>query len=276
MICLAACCLATTVFCALATAQSHEPPENNKETIALFNGKNLDGWYVFLRNGERNNDPKRVFTVQDGLLRISGEEFGCITTDEEYENYEIEVEYKTGTQMFAPREGRAFDCGVLLHSIGSDGAYGGVWMSSIECQIIDGGAGDLLVVAHDGSQVDNLRLSATVTPQSLVDHENGYYFAPEGVPVTVYKTSPRINRIGRDPNWQDTAHFRGENEIEKPAGQWNVLKCVAQGDTIIVYLNGKLVNRAFHVRPTKGRIQIQSEGAELFFKRIDLTPLPAK
>ena len=244
-----------------------------QDSTALFNGKNLDGWYIFLRDRGRDNDPKQVFTVQNGWIRVSGEEFGCITTNEEYENYVLEVEYKTGEQTFAPRVDKAFDCGVLLHATGSDGAYGGIWMNSIECQIIDGGTGDLLVVAEDGSQVENLHLSATVTPQSLVDNKNGHYFDPDGVPVTIYKTSPRINRIGRDPNWQDTARFRGENEIEKPAGDWNVLKCIVRGESITVYLNGKLVNHASKVKPACGRIQIQSEGAELFFKRIDLTPL---
>lgn len=241
--------------------------------IPLFNGQNLDGWYVFLKNRGRDNDPNKVFTVQNGMIRITGEEFGCLTTDEEFENYTLEVEYKTGEKTYPPREGRAYDCGVLLHSHGKDGAYGNVWMNSIECQIIDGGTGDLLVVSHDGSTVNELTLSALVTPESLVAHENGYYFDPDGVPVTIYKTAPRINRIGRDPKWQDTAHFRGENEIESLPGEWNLLKCVVKTDIITVYLNGKLVNRAFHVRPSKGRIQIQSEGAEMFFKRIDLTPI---
>ena len=48
----------------------------NDKTIKLFNGNNLDGWYTFLQNRGRNNDPKHVFTVRDGMIRISGEEWG--------------------------------------------------------------------------------------------------------------------------------------------------------------------------------------------------------
>ena len=48
----------------------------------LFNGQNLDGWYTYLKDRGRDNDPKKVFTVSDGQIRISGEEWGCITTEQ--------------------------------------------------------------------------------------------------------------------------------------------------------------------------------------------------
>jgi len=67
--------------------------------------------------------------------------------------------------------------------------------------------------------------------------------------------------------------FRGENDIEKPTGEWNRIECIAMDDKISIILNGTLVNQALKVKPSSGRIQIQSEGAEIFFKRIDLTPL---
>ena len=40
----------------------------------------------------------------------------------------------------------ARDSGILLHCVGPDGAAGGNWMESQECQIIEGGCGDLLMV----------------------------------------------------------------------------------------------------------------------------------
>ena len=110
----------------------------------IFNGKNLKGWYTFLKESGKNNDPKKVFTVEDGMIRISGEEWGCITTDKEYENYTLTVEFKWGEKTWAPRADRARDCGVLIHSRGVDGGYGGVWMHSIEVQLIEGGTGDLV------------------------------------------------------------------------------------------------------------------------------------
>jgi hypothetical protein len=38
----------------------------------------------------------------------------------------------------------------------------------------------------------------------------------------------------------------------------------------MIYLNGILVNQAVDSQPQKGKIQIQSEGAEIFFRRIEI------
>ena len=70
----------------------------SNKTVKLFNGENLDGWYTYIKGRGKNSDPKKVFTVSDGMVRISGEEFGCITTENEYENYKISLEYKWGGQ----------------------------------------------------------------------------------------------------------------------------------------------------------------------------------
>src|SRR6267142_1117426 len=233
--------------------------------ISLFNGKNLDGWYTFLRNRGRDNDPKKVFTVQDKLIRISGEEWGCITTREEYANYKLVVEFKWATQTYAPREDNARDNGVLLHSIGEDGASSGVWMHSIECQIIEGGTGDFIVVGDGSAQFE------VTSPAAAEKQGDSYIFKPAGSPVTIH--GGRINWFGRDPDWKDVKGLRGKNDVEKPAGEWNRIECIAEQDKLSILLNGILVNQAFHVKPSKGRIQIQSEGAEIFFRRVELTPL---
>lgn len=236
-------------------------PEDG-EILHLFNGKNLAGWYTFLKHGGRDNDPKGVFTVQDGMIRISGEEWGCITTNEEFENYTLVVEFKWGDISFEPRVDKARDSGVLLHSQGEDGSKNGTWIHSIECQIIEGGTGDFIVV---GNGTDQFQITALVAPEKQV---YAYVFDPTGERVTIQEG--RINWFGRDPGWKDIHGFRGENDIEKPAGEWNRLECIAKEDQLTIYLNGTLVNRATHVRPNKGKIQIQSEGAEIFFRRIDL------
>lgn len=239
-------------------------PAKSKKTHSLFNQKDLDGWYTFLKDRGRDNDPKRVFTVTDGVLRISGEEWGCITTREEFENYHLITEFRWGDQTYEPRKDRARDSGILLHSVGSDGDHGGIWMYSIECQIIEGGTGDFLVV---GDQSPKYSITCLVG-----DHMHGSspVFQPDGKAVTIQ--SGRINWYGRDPGWKDTLGFRGNLDVEKPAGDWNTLECIAMGDSLTAILNGVVVNQAFHVRPVKGRIQIQSEGAEIFFRRIELMP----
>ncbi|MGV3556597.1 3-keto-disaccharide hydrolase [Larkinella arboricola] len=239
-----------------------------KKPVKLFNGKNLSKWYVFIENRGRNKDVKKVFTVEDGLIHISGEEYGSIVTKKEYENYQLTVEFKWGDKTFAPRATQARDNGVLLHSTGPDGGYHGIWMRSIECQIIEGGTGDFLVVG-DGSE--NYALTAPVAPKQ---EGRGNVFSPTGSPLTIHKG--RIDWFDRDPAWKDVKGFRGAKDIEKPVGEWNTMVCVAEGDQISIFLNGVLVNQAFQVKPAKGRIQIQSEGAEMFVRKVELTPLPKK
>lgn len=236
-----------------------------EEPVQLFNGKDLDGWYTFLRGHGKNHDPNSVFTVRDGILRISGEDWGCITSEEEFGDYRLEVEFRWGEITHAPREDRARDSGVLLHSTGEDGAHGGVWMHSIEVQLIEGGTGDLLCVG-DGSET--FSVTSPVAPEK---QGSSHVYAAGGEPVTIHQG--RINWWGRDPAWEDVKDFRGPQDVEKPVGEWNHLDIVARQGAITVRLNGVLVNEALDCTPRRGRIQVQSEGAELFIRRIAWTAL---
>ena len=239
-----------------------------KNKVTLFNGKNLDGWYTFVQNRGRDIDPKNVFTVQNGMIRISDEEWGGITSNEEFENYRLIVEFKWGGKTFAPRLENARDSGILLHSVGEDGASNGIWMHSIECQVIEGGTGDFIVVG-DGSK--DFSITSPVAPGK---QGSSYIFQTKGELATI--NSGRINWFGRDPNWKDVIDFRGSQDVEKPVGEWNKVECVVDGDEITIFLNGILVNHASNVKPSKGRIQIQSEGAEIFFRKVELRPLAKK
>ena len=127
-------------FISIANTNGQSGPAHDR-TIPLFNGKNFDGWYTFIKDRGRNNDPEKVFKVQNGVIHISGTEYGCITTNEEYENYRLLVEYKwdkndSNSESPSSLKGVARDGGVLLNSVGEDGAYSGIWMHSIECNII--------------------------------------------------------------------------------------------------------------------------------------------
>lgn len=239
-----------------------------KTKVDLFNGKNLDGWYTFVQDRGRDIDPKNVFTVQNGMIRISGEEWGGITTNQEFENYRLIVEFKWGGKTFAPRLENARDSGILLHSVGEDGASDGIWMHSIECQVIEGGTGDFIVVG-DGSKDFSI-----TSPVAAKKQGSSYLFQSDGEMATI--NSGRINWYGRDPNWKDVIDFRGSQDVEKHVGKWNKVECVVVGDEITIYLNGILVNHASNVKPRKGRIQLQSEGAEIFFRKVELRPLTKK
>ncbi|MDP2041994.1 MAG: DUF1080 domain-containing protein [Algoriphagus sp.] len=252
-------------FC-LTGCQVQTISTNKKKTVILFNGKNLDNWYTFVQHRGRDSDPKNVFTVQDGMIRISGEEWGCITTNNEFENYRLVAEFKWGEKTFEPRVKNARDSGILLHSVGEDGGSEGIWMYSIECQLIEGGTGDFIVVG-DGSE--NFSITSPVAEEKL---GNSPVFQAGGKETTVNRG--RVNWYGRDPDWKDVIDFRGNQDVENPVGEWNRVECLVEGDKISIFLNGKLVNQASNVRPSRGKIQIQSEGAEIFFRKVELELLP--
>ncbi len=63
------------------------------------------------------------------------------------------------------------------------------------------------------------------------------------------------------------------DDFEKPIGEWNQLSLTCDGDTVKIVVNGKLANEAKKSELTKGRIAIQSEGAEVHFKDVEIRPL---
>lgn len=230
--------------------------------LLAFNGKDLAGFYTYLAES-RYDDPKQVFTVVDGMIRVSGEEFGGFITKESYRDYHLIVEWKWGDETSGSRVDKARDSGILLHCVGEDGAAGGNWMESQECQIIEGGCGDFIMVggAAKPSLTCEVRIGADGQP----------YYEKGGERQT--SDSGRYNWWGRDPGWKDELGFRGARDVEKPAGEWNRMEVICDGSTITNIVNGLVVNVGTESSLTAGKILFQSEGAELFFRKIEIRPL---
>lgn len=210
------------------------------DEIRLFNGKNLDGFYTYLRSHGRNQDPDRVFRVENGQIRVSGAEYGYLCTEREFGDYYLSAEFRWGDATWAPRETKARDSGVLFHVSGEDK----VWPRSIEYQLIEGGTGDIIVV--DGA-------SLTVKGET--------------------RDKGRFDRFGKGA-WQDVIGYRDPNgEVEKPRGEWNRMEMWIEGSKVRLHLNGKLVNEGTGASVTKGKILFQSEGAEVWFRNIVLRTL---
>src|SRR6185503_13897022 len=85
----------------------------------------------------------------DGMLHVTGDGLGGLLTKQEYRDYHLVLECKWGTKTYPQRTDKAKDSGLLIHSVGPDGGYNGIWMPSIEVQIIEGGFGDFIIVADD-------------------------------------------------------------------------------------------------------------------------------
>lgn len=247
------------------------------EVIHVFNGKDLAPFYTWLV-GDHHADPHRVFSVVqqiDGApaIRISGEKYGGIVTRQRYRRYRLIVEFRWGLLTWAPRTTRPRDSGVLVHAEGADGNTGrdfnGAWMRSIEAQIIEGGTGDFILVA--GHEADGTRITPSMTVTVELDRKGQPVYAPHGTARTF--TTGRINWSGRDPDRKDVLGSRGVQDVESPSGQWTRLEVVVDDDRITNIVNGRVVNVGTAPSLTEGRIIIQSEGSEVFFRRVELHPL---
>ena len=249
------------VFAAtLASARAGEP-------VALFDGKDTAKWYTFLRDHGKDKDPNGCFTVRDGVLRISGQDFGGLITRDEYANYEITAEYAWGGKVWPPREKTARDSGLIVHSIGPDGAVGKSWLQGIQCNMLEGATGDISITGPD----KKYRFKAEVEERPA-GKKTGFYWK-EGASAREFGPGDRLLWSGRDPAWENVLGFHGKNDVEKGVGQWNTLVVTLKGDTMTVKLNGVIISRATGLSVTKGKIQIQTEGSEVLFKKIILTPL---
>jgi hypothetical protein len=72
---------------------------------------------------------------------------------------------------------------------------------------------------------------------------------------------------------QGRRHLNLTDNSEKPFGQWNRMEIEARGSELKVWVNGDLVNHATNLSQTRGAISLQSEGAPVEFRRVELTPL---
>ena len=84
-------------------------------------------------------------------------------------------------------------------------------------------------------------------------------------------------KLAIDPARQDKKtprhYLRIKDGVEKPLGEWNQYEITCRGDSVKLVVNGRLVNEGTGSEPARGRILLQSEGAEIHFRNIELKPL---
>ncbi|WP_299119391.1 ThuA domain-containing protein [uncultured Winogradskyella sp.] len=210
-----------------------------------------------------NNDPKNVFTFKkengENVLHVSGEIYGALTSKQEYENYHLKLQFKWGEQVWEPRLTRKRDSGILYHCHGSYTAFWNVWMASQEFQVQETDVGDyygLVDVLID-------------IPSEKEEGEKEFIYSKTG-------TLNPYSSVERFP----LNHCNKAFDNEKDRGEWNTLELicfegtslhVVNGKVVMVLYNSKYKNAENQIVPlTKGRIQIQSEAAEVYYKDVQI------
>jgi hypothetical protein len=262
-------CLAALAGGGTARAQDETGAVRPRETIALFNGKDLSGLSTWLRD-TKTADPRRVFRVSDGVLHISGDGFGYVATDRAYRDYRLVVEYRWGDRTDG--SGTVRNSGILLNAVGPDGGAGGTWMSSVECQLAQGCVGDLIAIRGQDGRGGTIPVRLTADVALGPDKRPRW---KEGGERRVF-TRGQLWWSRHDPTFKERLDTRGRDDVESPRGEWTRVECVCEGDRITVLVNGTTVNRCYDAFPASGKVLLQSEGFELFVRKFELHPLEAK
>jgi len=204
-----------------------------------------------------NDDPQKVFSVVNGMLRVSGEEWGGLTSLEEFENFDLVFDIKWGDKRWSPKEQAPRDSGMLYFAVGPHGAQSGHWMRSHEFQVEEGNCGDY-------HSLDGVTVDAPVGDANEGDWKFYRYDPTAAIRTGLHS---RILKVGN---------------FEKPTGEWNTMEIIADGKTMIHKVNGHEVLRISHsqqplagnlVPLVRGKLQIQSEGAEVFYRNIKIKTL---
>jgi hypothetical protein len=250
-------------------AERNQEPIAPKGPIQLFNGKDFKGFYTWLKKTKRA-DPRKVFTVEDKMIHVSGEDNGYLATETAYRDYHLIVEYKWGKKTYGAKYVR--NSGILLHGIGPDGSRGGVWMTCVECQLAQGCVGDLIVIR--GKDENGKDVPATISSDTVLGPD-GKTRWKEGGKKTVYSGKQFWWSL-HDPDFKELIDTRGKNDVESKLGDWTRVECICAGKRIRVIVNGTAVNECYDAYPAAGKILLQSEGFEIYFRNVELRPLKEK
>lgn len=235
--------------------------------VPLFDGKGLAGWDTHLRQPEGsgqppfglNNDPLRVFTVADGAIHVSGQIWGGISTRQEYDNYHLRFQVRWGEKKWYPSDTTKRDSGLLYHATGPFSFAYGAWLRSSELQIQEGELGNFFGVGAGSAEFP-------MQPVSV-----------RGKTLDQYNLDAPLKR-NADAIGAGRVYRSGD--FERPHGDWNTVELITRAADAVYIVNGYVVNRLFNMyRPairqqtTRGKIQLQSEGAEVFYRQIELRPV---
>jgi hypothetical protein len=213
-----------------------------------------------------NKDESKVFSIVsekgEPVLKVSGEIYGCIFTKKDYANYHLTLKVKWGEKKFDPRKEKLKDSGILYHSVGEAGAeYWRSWMLSQEFQIMEGHIGDYWSQAT-----------------SAVDIRA---FLPEGNMNSVANEKQPFLSFGKGN--AEGFCLRSEN-FESPAGEWTTLELITfedkslhivNGHVVMVLRNSRYMKDEKMLPLTKGKLQLQSEAAEVYYKDIRIKNIDA-
>lgn len=205
---------------------------------------------------------RNIYTVieenGEAVLKVTGEIFGSLNSKKEYENYHLKFDIKWGEKRWEPRLKALRNNGLLYHSVGAYGSgLWNTWMSSLEFEVEATNFGDFITINDT---------SVRAKCPAVKKGKRKYQYQANAPLVDFCWTG------------QESGRCYGEN-FEKPHGQWNTLELICFNGKAIHIVNGQVVMEVEQAEffngnswepLVKGKLQIQSEGAETYFKNFKI------
>ncbi len=227
--------------------------------IKLFNGKNLKGWTVKIKDHPVNDNFGNTFRVENGVMKVSydqydgkfKEQFGHIFYKKQFSAYLLVVEYRfTGDQIKDGPGWAIRNSGMMLHGQSPESmVLDQDFPISLEAQLLGGNG-------KDERSTNNL-----CTPGTNVVMK-GKLFTPHCVNST--------SKTYHGDQW-----VRAEVLVLGDS----IFKHIVQGDTVVVYEKPQYDGRDKWVRQaglqdgatiSKGTISLQSESHPVEFRKVEL------
>jgi len=257
--------------CDARNATGAEPIVPHK-VIRLWNGKDLTGLTTWLKD-TRREDPRGVFKVTDGMIHLSGDGLGELCTEAQYRDYHLVVEYKWGERTDGA--GGVRNSGILLHAVGPDDASSGIWPSSIECQIAQGCVGDFIPIRGKDAAGKGFPVRLTAETEASPDGRRRRW-KPAGEVKSFPPVQSQLWWSKHQWDFKELLDTHGKDDVESALTDWTRVDCICAGDRITIKVNSQTVNECYNVYPSAGRIGLEVEGFEIFFRRFEVRPLSRK
>ncbi len=255
--------LCTFVVIPLAVDSHGQEKAAGKEEgwIALFNGKDLDGWTPKIKGYPAGENYADTFRVEDGVLKVSYDKyskfdgkFGHLFYKTPFSHYRLRVEYRfvgeqcPGGPSWAFRNSGAMIHGQSPESMRKDQDF----PVSIEVQFLGGNGRNRRPTANVCTPGTNIVMGGKLITQHCTDSKSKTYHGDQWVTVEV------------------EAHGNG------------VIKHIVDGQTVLEYEKAQLDDRDPDGRRLikdgekmlqGGTISLQSESHPIEFRKVELLPL---
>jgi hypothetical protein len=248
--------------CASKSNQAAKQAAGDEKWIQLFNGKDLNDWQIKFKGEELGVNYNNTFRVEDGLLRVSYEnwpewngKFGHIFYKGEFSHYRLRAEYRFVGEQVKGGPGWAYrNNGLMIHGQPAETMdLNQDFPVSIEVQLLGGNGKDERSTMNLCTPGTNVVMDSVLIEQHCTNSKSKTYHGDQWVTVEVEVNGGEVIRHFVDG--EEVLHYEKPQLDPRDSSYTKLLNLY--GDKII----------------TKGTISLQAESGPTDFRKIEVLKL---